>query len=91
MLSTQLRKFLIARCNADADIDEVAQSLRQHPNSGISLWLQDDLRQAIEDKELTPEVAEDLTYIGFDNQNEVDAWLRECWTSWFPNVTYPDD
>lgn len=89
MLSERLRALLIARGNADADISDIARSLRQHPNSGISLWLQDDLRQAIESAELTPEVARDLTYIGFQSQTEVEDWLQQCWTSWFPNDPYP--
>ena len=89
MLSERLRKFVAVWCDVDADINEVARLLRKHPDHGWALWLQDDLREAIEDEEFTPELVVKLTNVGVDDQQEVDAWLRELWTTWFPGDPYP--
>ena len=86
----RLKDFLTNWCNADADIGDVTRLLRKYPDYGFSLWLEDELRQAIRNREIFPELAEALTAIGFDDQAEVDAWLHDLWTTWFPNSAYPD-
>jgi hypothetical protein len=91
VLSDRLREFVAIWCDVDADINQVARLLRKHPDDGWALWLQDDLRQAIEGKDFTPELAYELTSIGFDDQAEVDAWLHDCWTTWFPDDPYPGE
>ena len=89
MLSDRLKKFVTVWCDVDADLGEVTRLLRTYPDRGFSLWLQDDLRRAIENEDFTPELAYRLTSIGFDDQEEVDGWLRDCWTTWFPKDPYP--
>ena len=80
---------MTAWCDVDSDPDEVTDYLRTYPDRGFSLWLQDDLRQAISNHDFTPDLLGKLTYIYFDNQNAVNAWLRGLWTTWFPSDPYP--
>lgn len=75
-------------CDVDSDPDEVTSYLRAYPDREFSLWLQDDLRRAISDHDFTPELLAKLTYISFRDQEAVDAWLRNIWTTWFPGNPY---
>ena len=89
MLTDRLRIFLGTWCNVEADPQDVVDSLAVRPATDFAIWLQDDLRRAILGGDLTPDLAERLTDIGFTDQAEVDAWLQECWAMWFPEVPYP--
>jgi hypothetical protein len=90
MMSDRLKNFLSIWCDVDADQSEVTRILQAYPNHGFSPWLKEDLQQAIEDREFDPDVVYRLTTIGFDNQEEVDEWLRESWAAWFPEEPYPE-
>lgn len=59
-----------------------------HPGRDFSLWLQVNSRQAIRNGAFMPKLDEDLIYICFDDQQAVNAWLRNCWTTWFPGYPY---
>lgn len=91
MLSGRLQNFVGAWCDMDSDIEEVARLLRKYPNDGWALWLQGDLRAAIEGQDFTPQLAEGLTGLAFDVQGDVDDWLRDLWTTWFPSDPYPGE
>ena len=91
MLSERLKEFVAGWCDVDLDISDVSEILRESPDYGFSLWLKDDLRQAISNDEFTPQLVVKLTNVGVSDQAEVDQWLRGLWTTWFPGDTYPKD
>jgi len=89
LFTKRLREHVTAWWDIDADIDDVTDYLHTFPEDGFSRWLQDDLRQAIEDHDLTPTSIGTLTNRRFDSQTDLDDWLRDRWTTWFPGDIFP--
>jgi len=38
---------------------------------------------------ITPETADEIMMRDFDDQQELDRWLREAWAEWFPGEPCP--
>ena len=97
MISEEFKDFLLAYYNADEDPQDadktVVQILQQLPQAAqADLWetkLHDEMSAAIKSNAFTPEVLEGATGRRFEDQQEVDTWLRERWQAWFGGEAYP--
>ena len=88
VLSEDLEDFLVARCDADTDYDELAATVRGPSRGSFMPWLRDDLAAAIRAGDFTPDYMYDLTSEGFDRPADVDRWWRRRWAEWF-DEPYP--
>lgn len=88
MISEELADFLRTWCNADTDPEEAVTLLRGPSRPYFMSWLPRDLAAAVRGRSITPEVATGLTSLAFDDQADVDSWLRELWDAWF-DEPYP--
>lgn len=83
MVSQRLRDFLLAWCNPETQPEETASMLGGKSGSYYRDWLESEMLAAAREGEFTPKAVARLTGLGFDDQREVDDWLRTVWPLWF--------
>jgi hypothetical protein len=88
MLSQRLQEFLSNWCNPETEPEYVADVLRGPSGTYYKDWLAQELLTAVQSRELNPESMAALTGVSFDDQQQLDHWLRTVWPMWFPEP-YP--
>ena len=83
MVSKRLEEFLRTWCNPETDPVEVASMLSDRSGTYYRGWLESEMLAAARGGELTPRSIARLADLGFDDQREVDGWLRTVWPIWF--------
>lgn len=83
MLSQRLQEFLSKWCNPETEPEYVADVLRGPGGRYYKDWLPQELFTAAQTRELNPATMASLTGTGFDDQKELEDWLRMVWPMWF--------
>jgi hypothetical protein len=85
-----LQDFLLTWANPETNPEETATMLHNKEKGGAyySTWLSEDLLAAANSGQLTPQSMTRLTGLGFDDQEEVEDWLKKVWPVWF-DKPYP--
>jgi hypothetical protein len=83
MLSQRLLDFLEDWCGMDSDPEDAAEMLRGPDGPYYLPWLPGELAVAIREHAITPELMSNMVMLHFEDQEEIDRWLRQCWQTWF--------
>lgn len=83
MLSERLQEFLSTFCNPETEPEYVADVLRGPGGNYYKDWLSRELFAAVRSRDLNPAAMDSLTGVYFEDQRQVDDWLRTVWPMWF--------
>lgn len=87
-----LRHYLKTYCDVNAvEINELRKQIRNPKIPERANAFRKQLASTIVNKSLNPEEYEALTGEDFDNQEELETWLRELWRLIFDDAPIPND
>jgi len=84
-----LRGVVEGRLRSPVSLPEGDDASAQLVRAGHPLMQQNHLAAATRAGSITPETADEIMMRDFDDQQELDRWLREAWAEWFPGEPCP--